>query len=371
MISNPLLKIRNLGQSIWYDNISRNIINSGELRRMIIDDDIKGVTSNPTIFQNAISSGSEYDELIKDLLTENKDLTVDDLYEKLIINDIKDGADILRSVYDETNRLDGYISVEVSPELAYKAEETIEEARKLWKLINRPNLMIKVPATKEGVTAVRQLISEGINVNVTLMFSMQHYLDVIEAYLSGLEDRLANGGEISNIASVASFFVSRVDTMTDKKLDELGNNTLTGKIAAANSKVVYQKSLEIYSSDRFKKLESAAANKQRLLWASTGTKNPQYSDVLYVEELLGNDTVNTVPPVTLDAFRDHGIPEETLTKNVEKSKQYLEDLERLDISLDEITNQLQLAGVDAFAKSFKDLLEVLSQKQKKILGNLR
>ena len=371
MISNPLQKIRDLGQSIWYDNISRNIINSGELRRMIIDDDIKGVTSNPTIFQNAISSGSEYDEFIKEYLSENKNLSVNDLYEKLILNDIKDGADILKSVYDETEGLDGYISVEVSPNLAYKLEETVVEARKLWELIDRPNLMIKVPATKEGVTAVRKLISEGINVNVTLMFSMQHYLDVVEAYLSGLEDRLKNGGEISNIASVASFFVSRVDTMTDKKLIEMGNESLAGKIAVANSKVVYQKSLEIYSSQRFKKLESAGAKKQRLLWASTGTKNPKYSDVLYVEELLGKDTVNTVPPATLDAFRDHGIPEETLTKNIEQSEKNLENLEKLGISLDEITHQLQLDGVDAFINSFTTLMNVVSQKQSTILEKLK
>jgi len=371
MISNPLQKIRDLGQSIWYDNISRNIINSGELRRMIIDDDIKGVTSNPTIFQNAISSGSEYDELIKDLLTDNKKLTVDDLYEKLIINDIKDGADILKSVYDETDGLDGYISVEVSPNLAYKLDETVTEARKLWKMIDRPNLMIKVPATKEGIRAVRQLISDGINVNVTLMFSMQHYLDVVEAYLSGLEGRVSNGGKINNIASVASFFVSRVDTNTDKKLNEIGNETLTGKIAVANSKVVYQKSLEIYASDRFKKLESAGAKKQRLLWASTGTKNPNYSDVLYVEELLGKDTVNTVPPSTLDAFRDHGIPEETLTKNIKQSEKYLKDLENIGVSLDEITHQLQLDGVDAFINSFTTLMEVVSQKQSTILEKLK
>jgi len=370
MISNPLQKIRDLGQSIWYDNISRNIINSGELRRMIIEDDIKGVTSNPTIFQNAISSGSEYDELIKQYLLENKNLSVDDLYEKLIINDIKDGADILKSVYDETEGLDGYISVEVSPNLAYKIEETVSEAKKLWELVDRPNLMIKVPATKEGVSAVRQLIGEGINVNVTLMFSMQHYLDVVEAYLSGLEDRLNNGGEISNIASVASFFVSRVDTKTDKKLETIGNDSLSGKIAVANSKVVYQKSLEIYSSDRFKKLESAGANKQRLLWASTGTKNPNYSDVLYVEELLGKDTVNTVPPSTLDAFRDHGIPEETLTKNIEQSEKYLKDLENIGVNLDEITHQLQLDGVNAFIKSFTTLMDIVGQKQSTILEKL-
>lgn len=370
MISNPLQKIQDFGQSIWYDNISRNIINSGELRRMIIGDGVKGVTSNPTIFQNAISSGSEYDELIKELLAENKNLAVDDLYEKLIINDIKDGADILKSVYDETNGIDGYISVEVSPDLAYKTDESVAEAKKLWQLIDRPNLMIKVPATKEGVVAVRQLIGEGINVNVTLMFSMQHYLEVVEAYLSGLEDRLAKGGEIVHIASVASFFVSRVDTLTDNKLEEIENDSLTGRIAVANSKIVYQKSLEIYSSERYKKLEAVGAKKQRLLWASTGTKNPLYSDVLYVEELLGKDTVNTIPPATLDAFRDHGIPEETLTKNIEQSQQYLDGLTNLGISLDEITQQLQTDGVNAFIKSFDSLKEILSQKQQTILKKI-
>ena len=370
MISNPLIKIPELGQSIWYDNISRHIIDSGELRRMLIDDGIRGVTSNPTIFQNAISSGFEYDELIKQLLKENKKLTVADLYEKLIVNDIKDGADVLRSVYDDTNGLDGYISVEVSPDLAYKTEETISEAKKLWDLIDRPNLMIKVPATKKGVIAVNELISEGINVNITLMFSMQHYLDVVEAYLSGLENRLANGGKIENIASVASFFVSRVDTMVDKKLTELGKDGLKGKIAVANSKMVYQKSLEIYASDRFKKLESAGANKQRLLWASTGTKNPEYSDILYVEELIGMDTVNTVPPATLAAFADHGIPEETLTKNINQAEQYVENLKEIGIDLSDITQRLQVDGVEAFANSFKSLLEVLDEKRSTILENL-
>ena len=338
---------------------------------MIIDDGIRGVTSNPTIFQNAISSGSEYDDLIKDMLNENNNLSIDDLYEKLIVNDIKDGADVLRSVYDETNGLDGYISVEVSPNLAYKTEETILEARKLWELINRPNLMIKVPSTSEGVLAVRPLISEGINVNITLMFSMDHYLSVVEAYLSGLEDRLAKGNEIGKIASVASFFVSRVDTMVDKKLAELGNDTLKGKIAVANSKIVYQQSLEIYASDRFKKLESNGAKKQRLLWASTGTKNPEYSDILYVEELLGMDTVNTVPPATLAAFRDHGMPEETLTKNIEQARQYLENLNNIDINLNDVTQQLQKDGVEAFSNSFKTLLEVLSQKHSTIIENMK
>ena len=301
----------------------------------------------------------------------NNNLSIDDLYEKLIVNDIKDGADVLRTVYDETNGLDGYISVEVSPDLAYKTEETILEARKLWGLINRPNLMIKVPSTEEGAVAVRQLISEGINVNVTLMFSMDHYLSVVEAYLSGLEARLAKGNEIGKIASVASFFVSRVDTMVDKKLAELGDDTLKGKIAVGNSKIVYQKSLEIYASDRFKKLESKGAKKQRLLWASTGTKNPTYSDILYVEELLGLDTVNTVPPATLAAFRDHGIPEETLTKNIEQAAQHLEDLNNTGIILNDVTQQLQKDGVEAFANSFKTLLEVLKEKHSTILEKMK
>jgi transaldolase len=371
MNSNPLVKIPELGQSIWYDNISRNIIDSGELRRMIIDDGIRGVTSNPTIFQNAISSGSEYDDLIRELLLEDQNLTINELYEKLIVNDIKDGADILRSVYDDSNGLDGYISVEVSPDLAYKTKETVIEARKLWKLINRPNLMIKVPATREGVLAVRQLISEGININVTLMFSMEHYLSVVDAYLTGLKDRLAKGEKIDDVASVASFFVSRVDTMTDKKLTETGNGTLKGKIAVANSKVVYQKSLEIYISDLFVNLESNGAKKQRLLWASTGTKNPEYSDILYVEELIGMDTVNTVPPATLAAFRDHGIPEESLTKNIEQSIKYIADLKQTGISLSDITHQLQVDGVAAFKNSFISLLEVLNQKHSSILENLK
>jgi len=362
MFSNPLMKISELGQSIWFDNISKGLIESGKLRRLIIEDDIKGVTSNPTIFEKAISSGSDYDAFIESLLKKNPDLTVATLYEKLIIRDIQDGADVLRSIYDETNGLDGYISVEVSPELAYKQQETIDEAKYLWEKINRPNLMIKVPATKEGVFAVRNLIGEGINVNVTLMFSMNHYKSVVEAYLSGLEDRLKKDGDIQNISSVASFFVSRVDTVLDKILTEKGINDLQGKIAVANSKMVYQFSQDIYSSERFKKIEEKGAKKQRLLWASTGTKSPDYSDVLYVEELIGADTVNTVPPATLNAFRDHGLPAETLTKDINDAKGNLEKINNLNIILDELTEQLQVDGVKAFVDSFRSLMNVLEAK---------
>lgn len=366
MISNPLNKIPDFGQSIWFDNISRGLIESGDLRRIIVEDSIKGVTSNPTIFEKSISSGEDYDNLIITALKENPEINIFDLYERLVTKDIQDGADILHSVYEETNGLDGYISVEVSPELADKTKETIDDAKRLWNLVNRPNLMIKVPATKAGIPAIKHLIAAGINVNVTLMFSLGHYEAVVDAYLSGLEERAEKGKPINKIASVASFFVSRVDTAVDKKLVEKGENELLGKIAVANSKIVYQRSLEIYHSDRFKELAKKGAKKQRLLWASTGTKNPEYSDVLYVEELLGADTVNTIPPATLDAFRDHGIPEEKLTKDIEKAANYLNQLKNLNINLDEITEQLQVDGVIAFAKSFNSILDVLPEKQKLI-----
>jgi len=366
MISNPLNKIPDLGQSIWYDNISREIIDSGELRRMIISDSIKGVTSNPTIFEKAISSGEDYDSSIKTILQDAPNISINDLYERLVIKDIQDGADILHSVYEESDGIDGYISLEVSPVLAHKTNETVKDAKRLWKLVNRPNLMIKVPATKEGIPAIKELIGEGINVNVTLMFSMEHYEAVVNAYLEGLEDTSKKGKNIKSIASVASFFVSRVDSSVDKKLAGLGNTDLNGKIAVANSKIVYQRSLEIYGSERFKKLEAKGARKQRLLWASTGTKNPEYSDVLYVEDLLGADTVNTVPPATLSAFRDHGFPVEKLTKEVEKSKYYLNELKKLNINLEDITEELQVEGVAAFEKSFKSLMDVLTEKYNKI-----
>ncbi len=370
MISNPLNKIPDLGQSIWFDNISKGLIETGGLRRLIIEDSVKGVTSNPTIFEKSISSGTDYDLFIESLLKENPQMSVADLYEKLIVKDIQDGADNLRSVYDETNGLDGYISVEVSPELAYKTQETINEAQSLWTKVDRPNLMIKVPATKEGLPAVRQLIIDGKNVNVTLMFSMDDYKAVVESYISGLEARMQKGGDIKNISSVASFFVSRVDTVVDKILTKMGIKDLLGKIAVANSKVVYQYSQEIYKSDRVKKLEEKGAKKQRLLWASTGTKNPEYSDVLYVEDLIGADTVNTVPPATLNAFRDHGIPVESLTKNVGEAKRNLEQIKNLGINLDEITEQLQIDGVKAFADSFRSLMDVLGTKHKLISEKL-
>lgn len=369
-MSNPLNKLPELGQSIWLDNISKGLIKSGGLKDLIEKDSVKGVTSNPTIFEKAISNSQDYDPSIELLLKGNSGISINDVYEKLIIADIQAGADNLRSVYDTTNGVDGYISVEVSPELAYKTQETIEEAKSLWKKVDRPNLMIKVPATKEGVLAVRHLISEGINVNVTLMFSMDHYKSVAEAYISGLEERLKSGGEINNIASVASFFVSRVDSVVDKALNEKGVNDLQGKIAIANSKVVYKYSQELYSSDRFKKLKEKGAKIQRLLWASTGTKNPAYSDILYIEGLIGMDTVNTVPPATLNAFRDHGSPKETLTQNVKDSENSLEKLSGLNIDLNAISDKLQVDGVNSFIDSFRSLMSVLETKCKLISEQL-
>ena len=367
-MSNPLNEVYKLGQSIWLDNISRGLIESGELRRLIVEDAVKGMTSNPTIFEKAISSGSDYDASIQNILQKNPQVSVADLYEKLIIKDIQEGADNLRDVYEETNGVDGYISVEVSPELAADTQGTIEEAKSLWQKIDKPNLMIKVPATKEGIPAVRHLISEGINVNVTLMFSMEHYQAVAEAYIAGLEDRVAKGGAVDNIASVASFFVSRVDSAVDKLLAGKKESGLQGKIAVANSKVVYADGSRIFSLPRFRKLADNGAKPQRLLWASTGTKNPAYSDVLYLDELIGADTVNTVPPATLNAFRDHGTPAVTLTNNVDAAQGSLNQLAELGISLTEVAEKLQVDGVQSFIDSFRSLMAVIAKKRDLLLN---
>ena len=369
-MANPLLELEKYGQSVWIDNISRGMLKKGELKNLVENDGITGVTSNPSIFQKAIGKGNDYDEQLKKLLSENSDLTAQQLFEMLAVKDIQGGTDVLAGVNEKTNGIDGYVSLEVSPDLAYDTNATIEEARKLFQEVNRKNVMIKIPATQEGIPAIRQMISEGANINVTLIFSQPVYEQVVDAYLSGLEDRVKQDKEIHNIASVASFFISRIDTAVDNALAEKSNEELKGKIAIANGKLVYQKCDEIFASERFKKLEEKGAKRQRLLWASTSTKNPAYSDVLYLEELIGDNTVNTVPPKTLDAYKDHGKPEVRITKNVDEAETQMKKLADHGIDFIEITKKLTEDGVVLFANSFKELMDEIENKKNNILRGI-
>ncbi|MFO7445834.1 MAG: transaldolase [Ignavibacteriaceae bacterium] len=365
-MANPLIELEKFGQSVWLDNISRGLLKKGELKALVENDGLRGVTSNPTIFQKAIGAGTDYDEQFNEIVKKNPNLTAYEIFVELAVKDIQDGADTLRPVYDKTNGQDGYISLEVAPDLAYDTEATINEARRLFKLVNRPNLMIKIPATTEGMPAIKQMISEGVNINVTLIFSQKFYEDVVEAYISGLEARAAKGENLDHVASVASFFISRIDSAVDKKLDAIKNTDLQAKIAIANAKLVYDKAKELFGSERFKKLAAKGAKVQRLLWASTSTKNPAYSDILYVEELIGKDTVNTLPPATVDAYRDHGKPASRIESNLDEAKAQMAKLKELGISFDEITKKLTEDGVKSFADSFTDLLNTIDRKKNEL-----
>ncbi|WP_420632004.1 bifunctional transaldolase/phosoglucose isomerase [Candidatus Leptofilum sp.] len=360
-----LRELFNLGQSIWYDNISRALLDSGAMQALI-DNGVVGVTSNPSIFEKAIAKSSDYDGAIRELAQAGK--STNEIYEAMALEDIGEAADLFRPVYDKTGGLDGYISLEVSPTLARDTEGTIAEARRLFATLNRPNIMIKVPATPEGIPAIETLTADGININVTLIFSLSSYEDVMNAYISGLEKRLTAGQPINNISSVASFFVSRVDTAVDKALAAKGNSELQGKIAIANAKVAYARFQQMFSGDRWQKLAENGARAQRPLWASTSTKNPAYPDTLYVDTLIGPNTVNTVPPATVDAFKEHGTVAVTLTEGLEDAAGQLDALANLGISLDEITDQLQVAGVDSFAKSFEGLIDSIAGKRAAILA---
>jgi len=365
---NPLRELQNYGQSLWLDYIRRSLITGGELTRLVEEDGLRGLTSNPTIFEKAIAGSTDYDKALHLLLAEDPHADARTLYEALAIEDIRMAADILRSVYDETDGADGFVSLEVSPHLARDTAGTVAEARRLWQVVDRPNLMIKVPATPEGIPAVEALIAEGINVNVTLMFSLAHYEAVAHAYLRGVE----RCPDPSKVASVASFFVSRVDTAVDRALETIGTRealALRGTIAIAKAKRVYRRFREIFSSEPFKALRQRGARVQRPLWASTGTKNPAYPDVLYVEELIGPDTVNTLPPATLSAFRDHGrVRGATVQEGLAEAETALTALEELGIDLDAITEQLQAEGVAAFARSFDQLLAALEEKRHALLA---
>jgi transaldolase/glucose-6-phosphate isomerase len=375
---NPVKTLEKHGQAVWLDFLARGFIAKGELKDLIESDGVMGVTSNPSIFEKAIGSSDEYDAPIGQALDKG-DLPVADLFERLAIEDIQHAADVLRPVYDSHHGKDGFVSLEVSPYLATDTKGTIVEAERLWKRVHRKNLMVKVPATAEGLPAIEHLIGEGISINITLLFSQKVYLEVAEAYLAGLEYYVAGGGDPSHVASVASFFVSRIDTMVDKELDEKiaqANDpsekerlaALKGKIAIANAKLAYQDYKRLFSGPRWEKLAARGAKPQRLLWASTGTKNKAYSDVLYVEELIGPNTINTVPPATLDAFRDHGVPRDSLEENLDDARRALEALERCGISLDTITADLVTDGVKQFADAADKLYGAVAHKRAAVLG---
>jgi transaldolase len=375
MKENPLRKLSTFGQSIWLDYIRRQMVDSGELKKLIDDDGLKGVTSNPAIFQKAIAGSTDYDEAIRSLALAGKG--VEEIYQVLTVEDVQQAADLFRPVYDREQGRDGFISLEVDPHLAQDTEGTVKEARHLWQVLGRPNVLIKVPATKEGLPAVRQLISEGINVNVTLLFGLPRYREVAEAYLAGLEARAAQGQPLNPVASVASFFLSRIDVLLDPRLEKLAAaggpqaqeaRDLIGEAAIASAKVAYTIYQEIFGGQRFQKLAAQGARPQRLLWASTSTKNPAYPDVKYVEPLIGPETVNTLPPETLNAYRDHGDPAVRLGEGVERAAGCLRRLAELGIDLDQATQQLEDEGVEKFNQPFDSLMATLAEKRREVLA---
>ncbi len=379
MKNNPLRELQKYGQSFWLDNINRPLITSGELKKLVETDGLRGVTSNPTIFEKAITESDAYDEEFEQAVKESKDFAVAAVTAALTTSDIKQGCDILRPVFDESEGQDGYVCLEVSPDLAHDTDGTIKEARELHERVNRKNLMIKVPATPEGIPVIERLIADGICVNVTLMFAPETYEAVAEAYLKGLEQRAARGESIKELASVASIFVSRVDTKIDKLLEAKINETtdeaekqqlqnLIGKTAIANSKLMYERYLEIFGDDneRWRKLKEKQANPQRLLWASTSTKNPAFPDTYYVEALIGKDTVDTMPPATVDAFRDHGNVSATLEQGFGEARETIDAIKKAGINFDEAMNELQAEGVAGFVKSFENLTAALVKKHESL-----
>lgn len=368
---NPLRELLNYGQSMWLDYIRRDLFTTGKLQHMIADDGLRGMTSNPAIFEKAIADSSLYDDQLK-ALAARRDLDATARFEQIAIRDIQDAADTLRPVYEESNFRDGYVSLEVSPYLARKTQETIDEARRLWKTVKRDNVMIKIPGTTEGLPAIWQAISEGINVNVTLLFAQDVYEKVAEQYIAGLEDLMKRGGNLKKMAGVASFFISRIDTLIDSIINEKLKTTsdasqqallknLLGKVAIANGKLTYQSYERIFSGSRWEALKARGAQTQRVLWASTSTKNPAYRDVIYVEELIGADTVNTMPPATIDAFRDHGRLRNSLTEDVAGAAKTMADLGRAGISMKQVTDKLTDDGVKLFADAFDKLLAAVEK----------
>src|SRR6202166_2670961 len=369
--TNPLKALLDNGQSMWLDYIRRDLITSGSLKKMIDDDGLRGMTSNPSIFEKAIAESSLYDDILQSLAS-RQDLDAKARYEQIAIRDIQDVADILRPVYEQSKFRDGYVSLEVSPLLALKTQETIDEARRLWPAVNRENVMIKVPGTAEGLPAIRQLISDRININDTLLFAQEVYEKVAEAYIAGLEDLANRGGNLKKMAGVASFFISRIDSLVDSMIDDKLKTasdvqqqtllkSLKGKVAIANGKLTYQRYQRIFSGPRWEALATKGAQTQRVLWASTSTKNPAYRDVMYVEELIGPDTVDTMPPATVDAFRDHGRVRNSLTEDVAGAQKVMDDLTKAGISIKEVTTKLTTDGVKLFADAFHKLLAAVEK----------
>ena len=372
MGKNPLAQLAEAGQSVWYDLMERALITTGKLQKLIDEDDLRGLTSNPTIFEKAIGGSEDYNDSLRELAEKN--FSTNDIYESLVVDDIGRAADVFRPVYERTSRGDGYVSLEVSPNLAHETEGTLAEAEKLWKRLDRPNAMIKIPATKEGIPAIEEAIAKAINVNITLIFSRDVYDKVIEAYIRGLERRVEAGQPIDSIASVASFFVSRIDTAADAEIrariekasgeaEKKELESLLGKVAIANAKMAYALFQERFGSERFDKLRARGGRPQRPLWASTGTKDPSYSDVMYIESLIGPETVNTIPPKTYDAFRDHGTVARTLDQDVDEARDVLERLEKAGISLAAITEKLTADGVESFAGSFNSLIGTIDSRR--------
>ncbi len=372
-MSNPIVEIGNqYGQSIWMDNLSRDIIESGELKQSISDKGIRGITSNPAIFEKAIAGNKIYDSAIESGIKADK--SVQEIYEDLVFTDIRNACDIFMPVYEETDGLDGYVSIEVPPDLAKDTDSTIAEARRYYKTIDRPNLMIKIPGTPEGLPAVEQVIADGMSVNVTLLYSVQSYIDTAWAYIKGLEKRAAAGEDISRISSVASFFLSRIDSNIDNRIDSKLSSAdgddkakleaIKGKVAIANAKIAYQKYKEIFSGDRWEALAAKGAKVQRLLWASTSTKNPEYSDVMYVDELVGIDTVNTLPPNTIEACGDHCDPANRIETDLDTAQQIIDGLkdDAVGIDLDAVMDELLEEGIDKFIKPFESLMSSLESK---------
>ena len=364
MPDSNLHKLSALGQSVWIDYLSRQLLHTGKLATMMEEDAVVGITSNPTIFEKAIAEGSAYDDQLKEIM-EGGEQDPKEIFLQLSSNDIAEACDLLRKVWDEGEGLDGYVSWEVDPTLAYDKDGTIAEAKRLHEWIEKPNLYVKIPATEPGLGAIEEMIASGRNINVTLIFSLDRHKEVMESYIRGVERLVESGGDPSTIHSVASFFVSRVDTETDKRLDEIGGEAtkLKGKLGIANAKLAYQNYLEAFATDRWQALEAKGATKQRGLWASTSTKNPEYRDVMYVEELIGPETVDTMPEETIQAFQDHGNAAVTLTKDVEAARKLFEDLRAAGIDYDDVSETLEREGVEKFADSFEELLDGIRSKR--------
>jgi transaldolase len=356
-----LHKLADYGQSVWIDFLSRDMLRSGELERRMREDAVVGVTSNPTIFQKAISAGNAYDDQLREVLEEERDPK--EVFLRLATKDVADALDLLRPVWDEGSGRDGYVSLEVDPNFAYETAATIDEAQRLHETIDRPNLFVKIPATEPGLPAIEEMISRGRSINVTLIFSLERYVEVAEAYIRGLERLVAGGGDPSTVASVASFFVSRVDTEADRRLDEIGgHDELKGKLAVANAKLAYQRYKEIFAGKRWEALAAKGGTPQRCLWASTSTKNPAYRDVLYVEELIGPMTVNTMPEETIEAFQDHGEVAPTLEQGIDEAKRVFDEIGKAGVDYADVTDTLEREGVEKFADSFSELLEGIRSK---------